>query len=136
MALDYGERRIGVAVSDPGGRIAHPLETIEHRGDNGLERLAALVSELEIGQIVVGLPLHMDGRAGTQAEKTRAFGDAVLQHTGIDVAYLDERWTTKEAERVLEPARSSRKSRRQRKGRIDPVAASLLLETWLARNAP
>jgi putative Holliday junction resolvase len=134
MALDYGEARIGVALSDPGGMLAQPLETIERKrpGDPAwLERIAALVREHAVDCIVVGLPLSMDGRAGEQAARARAFGDAVAARTGVRVAYLDERWTSREAERVLREARV-RPSRRKRS--VDPIAAALILSAWLARE--
>ncbi len=135
MALDYGARRIGVAVTDPTGTLAQPLVTLERarRGrDDRLDRLAELISELEVSQIVVGLPVHMSGAAGRQAELSRAFGESVESRTGIRVEYLDERWTSVEAERLLDDAGISAKKRR---GRVDPIAAALLLRTWLARRA-
>lgn len=133
LALDYGERRIGVAISDPTGAIAQPLETIQTRpgGNDALERIAELVKTHEVGQIVVGLPLHMDGRSGPEAEKARAFGERVRARANVPVDYLDERWTSLEAERVLDEGGVRRKNRR---GRVDPIAAALLLRTWLARR--
>jgi putative Holliday junction resolvase len=136
MALDYGERRVGVAVTDPTGILAQPLETIEcgPKRPSPLGRLQELVSELSVERIVVGLPLHMDGREGEQADRARAFGERVRERTGVEVEYLDERWTSREAERVLAPAGSSRARQKQRKSRVDPVAAALLLSTWLERQ--
>ena len=130
LALDYGERRIGVALSDPTGAIAQPLETIDAR-KGALERIAELVVKHEVGQIVVGLPLHMDGRAGPEAERARAFGEKVRARANVPVDYLDERWTSREAERVLEEGGVRKKNQR---GRVDPIAAALLLRTWLARQ--
>ncbi len=135
LALDYGEARIGVAISDPDGRLAQPLETIATRpGDAAaLARIAELVKTREVGEIVVGLPLHMDGRRGPEAERTRAFGERVRQLTGVPVEYLDERWTSREAERALDAAGVSR---RKQRGRVDPIAASLLLRTFLELRRP
>ena len=132
MALDYGTRRIGVAVTDPTGVLAQPLETIHRKGraaDASWQRIAAIVDEYDVTQIVVGLPLHMDGRSGDQAERSRAFGDEVARRTGLPVHYLDERWTTREAERMVRES-GSRRSRRA----LDPVAAAILLRTWLERE--
>jgi putative Holliday junction resolvase len=134
LGLDYGERRIGVAISDPTGSFAQPLETIATpRGDaDGLARVAELVKTREVGQIVLGLPLHMSGRAGPEAERVRAFGARVSTLTGVPVDYVDERWTSREAERVLDEGGVSKKKQR---GRVDPIAAALLLRTWLERRA-
>ena len=130
LALDYGERRIGVAISDPSGAIATPLETIAARpgGRGALERIAELVRDHEVDQVVVGLPLHMNGRAGPEAERARAFGERVRAHAKVAVDYLDERWTSREAERALDEVGVRR---REQRGRVDPIAAALLLRTWL-----
>lgn len=130
LALDYGERRIGVAISDATGAIAQPLETIAAKtGERGaLDRIAELVRTHEVEQIVVGLPLHMNGRPGPEAERARAFGERVRARAGVAVDYLDERWTSREAERALDEAGVRRRAQR---GRVDPIAAALLLRTWL-----
>ena len=134
LALDFGERRIGVAVTDPTGMLAQPLETVERRpppSRTHLDQIAELALEYRAARIVVGLPLHMDGRAGPEVEAVRAFGLEVAARTGVPVDYLDERWTTREAERTLrELGVSSRKRRR----RLDPIAASLILRTYLERG--
>jgi putative Holliday junction resolvase len=136
MALDYGERRIGVAVSDPTGTLAQPHETID-RGRGGalapaLARIRSLVGELEVERIVVGLPLHMSGRTGPEALAARRFGERVAAETGVRVDYLDERWTTREAERAL---REMGARRRRVRERVDATAAALLLRAYLAREA-
>ncbi len=133
LALDYGERRIGVAISDPTGVVAQPLETIATpRGDaEALARIAEIAKVREVGQIVIGLPLHMSGRAGPEVDRVRAFGARVHALTGVPVDYQDERWTSLEAERALDDAGVSRKKQR---GRVDPIAAALLLRTWLERH--
>ena len=130
LALDWGERRIGVAISDSTGLIAQPLETIGSSGDgrDALARVAELVQKHEVDQIVVGLPLHMNGRRGPEAERARAFGERVRARVGVAVDYLDERWTSLEAERVLDEVGVKR---RKQRGRVDPIAAALLLRTWL-----
>jgi putative Holliday junction resolvase len=135
LALDYGEARIGVAISDPTGLLAQPLETIVTApGDKAaLERIAEIVKTQEVGQIVIGLPLHMSGRSGPEVERANAFGDRVRKRTGVPVDYLDERWTTREAVRTLDDAGLSRKKQR---GRVDPIAAALLLRTWLELKRP
>jgi putative Holliday junction resolvase len=133
LALDPGERRIGVATTDPTGTLAIPLLVIERRGRGAehLERIADLVKEHDVRQIVVGLPLHMSGRAGAEAEAARRLGSAVAARTGLPVDYVDERWTTREAERTLRDLGT--RGRRLRE-RADAVAAALLLRTWLDRR--
>jgi putative Holliday junction resolvase len=131
MALDFGERRIGVAVTDPTGVLAQPLATIDRRlaaGNEHLTRIGEIATEYDVTQIVIGLPLHMDGRHGTQAEAARAFGKEVAAHTGIAVDFLDERWTSVEATRALSGSGGS--SRKH----VDAVAAALLLRTYIARR--
>ena len=133
LALDYGEARIGVAISDSLGILAQPLETIATKpGDAAaMSRIAETVATRDVGQIVIGLPLHMSGRAGPEAARTQAFGEKVRKRTGVPVEYLDERWSSREAERMLDDSGVSRKKQR---GRVDPIAASLLLRTWLERR--
>ncbi len=130
MALDFGERRIGVAISDPSGTLAQPLETLSRRGnsDAALKRIAHLVAEYEVERIVVGLPLLLDGTSGSQAERARRFGSEVAQRIGVSVEYLDERLTSTEARRAL---RASGVPARKQKGRVDPIAAALLLAAFL-----
>jgi putative Holliday junction resolvase len=133
LALDPGERRIGVAITDPTGTFSQPLETIQTRGlasSAALRRISEIVETLDVSRIVVGLPVHMDGREGAEAEAARSFGSAVSEATGVAVAYLDERWTSREAERVL---RESGARGRRDAGRADRIAAPLLLEPYLAR---
>ena len=132
LALDFGERRIGVAVTDPTGAIAQPLETILRSGPADkayLQRIQELVEKYEVNGIVVGLPLHLDGRSGPEAEAAQAFGEAIAQHTGVAVEFLDERWTTLEAERAL---RETGGKRRKNRERVDPVAAAILLRAYIA----
>lgn len=139
MALDYGERRIGVAITDPTGMLAQPLETLEQPRARGrkapaaLDRIAELVDEYDVQCIVVGLPVHMSGQSGDAAERARAFGARVAKRTALPVEFLDERWTSVEARRSLTEAGVP--ARKQR-GRVDRVAAALLLRTWLARREP
>ncbi len=134
LALDFGERRIGVAVTDPTGVLAQPLETLERRPPPSrahLDQIAELALEYGAAKIVVGLPLHMDGRAGPEVEAARAFGLEVEARTGVPVDYIDERWTTREAERTL---RELGVPGRKRRRHLDPIAASLILRTYLERG--
>ena len=138
LGVDLGSRRIGLAVSDPEARFAFPLDAIESAGSaRDVAALRALIAEREIGQVVIGLPLHMDGRAGPEAEAAKRFAASLAEATGLPVALLDERWTTSEAERGLQASESSRGRRRKarKSGARDSMAASILLRTWLEREA-
>jgi putative pre-16S rRNA nuclease len=101
LALDFGRARTGVAVSDPTGTLARPLCVVERAaGEEGLERLAALIAEQEAEQVVVGLPLTLRGERGEQARETEAFVEALTAVTDVPVVTFDERFTTDLAEQV------------------------------------
>jgi putative Holliday junction resolvase len=129
LALDVGQKRIGVAVSDPLGITAQGLEVLIRKDpESDLARLLEVAREWRVQEIVVGLPRHMDGREGKQApaimELAQALGDALA----APVTPWDERLTTVEAERVLIQADLSRRRRRQV---VDQVAAVLILQSYL-----
>jgi len=129
LALDLGTRRIGLAISDPDAVFAFPLSTLEARGrERDIEALGQVIAEHEVERVVIGLPLHMDGRAGPEADAAREFARALAERTGLHVDTLDERWTTLEAERVLREAGSKR---RKRRSVVDSVAAAIILRTYL-----
>jgi putative Holliday junction resolvase len=128
LGLDVGDRRIGVAVSDPTGSLATPVE-VYHRRAPGLDvqHMVDLIREYEAGGVVVGLPKNMNGTEGPQAEKTREFADT-LSAQGVSVALWDERLSTVEATRRMEEQRHKRRGIRER---IDSEAAALILQTYL-----
>ncbi len=143
LALDLGARRIGLALSDAEGRIAFPEGSLERRGAwRDREALRRLVEERGVERIVVGLPIHMDGREGEQARTARTFAANLERDLGVPVEVLDERWTTREAERSLRAtghrvgghdSRTKSRGKRLGRGAVDAVAASLLLSTYLER---
>ena len=134
LGIDLGKKRIGLAISDPSERVALPAGMIESLGRRAdLAALAGLARERGVKQIVVGLPLHMDGRAGPEAEAARAFASALETQSGIPVAVLDERWSTVAAERTLRETGQS--GRKRKPGAADTLAATLLLRTFLERRA-
>jgi putative Holliday junction resolvase len=133
LGIDFGSRRIGLAISDPEERVAFPAGTLESRGRKAdVAAIRSVVEEREVRRVVVGLPLHMDGRAGTGAEAARAFADALGRELALPVELLDERWTTQEAERTLRE--TGRSGRRKKRGAADTLAATLLLRTFLDRQ--
>ncbi len=102
-----------------------------------LAEIRRLIRERDVGEIVVGLPVHMNGREGPEAQAARAFADALEKASGLPVHCLDERWTSAEAERILRDATPRRGRRRdaRRGGQLDAAAASLILSTFLERRA-
>jgi putative Holliday junction resolvase len=135
MAFDYGERRIGVAVSDPTRTIASPLTTFTRRPGKRppWPEIARLVREQEVDEAVVGLPLGLDGEEGPWAAEVRAFGAEVERRTGLPVRWVDERMTSVLAERAIRDM-GLKRSQRQEKERVDATAAAVILEGWLARR--
>ncbi len=133
LGLDIGDVRIGTAVSDPGRTIATPAEVIRRVGwGPDVRKIAELCSRFDTREIVSGLPLNMDGSEGFQAGKVRAFC-AQLEKAGFRVSYQDERLSTVAAEEAL---LEDNRSREERKQMVDKVAAALILQEWLDRQAP
>jgi len=123
LALDYGSARCGCAVSDPTGVLASPIEPVARPGSRrGLGRLRALVDQLGIERVVIGLPLSLSGADSAQTIETRAFASALERSLPVPVELYDERFTTLIASRA--GGRASEDSR----------AAAVLLETWLAAH--
>lgn len=138
LGVDLGRRRIGLAISDAEASFAFPLDAMESRGTRrDIEAMRVLICEREVEQVVIGLPLHMDGRVGPEAEAARRFAASLREAAGIAVDLIDERWTTAEAERSLVAGGGSKKSRRRarKSGQRDSMAASIILRTWLEREA-
>lgn len=129
LGLDIGDKRIGVALSDPDGILASPFTIINCR-DEGLdiEAITDIISQQQVGQIIVGLPRSMNGSLGRQAEKVQAFTQKLREHTRTPIEYRDERLTTVMAER-LGQASGGKKARR--KARRDAQAAALILQGYL-----
>lgn len=129
MGLDVGERRIGIAFSDPLGITAQAYAMRERTNLKAdLFFLRQLFSEKEATGIVVGLPINMNGSAGPMAEKARAFGAQLAKTVGVTPFFWDERLSTTAAERILLEADLSRSKRRQK---IDQLAASVILQNFL-----
>lgn len=132
MGLDYGDRRIGVAVSDAFRWTAQGVCAVERRRDGSeVDRIADLVQEHEVSEIVVGLPKNMNGSIGPRGEICIAFAEDIRQRLAIPVHLWDERLTTVAAERTLLEADVSRK---KRKLVVDKMAATLILQNYLDSN--
>jgi putative Holliday junction resolvase len=133
LGVDLGSKRIGLAISDEAAEIAFPAGILDSRGrKRDIRALRELITEKHIGRAVVGLPIHMDGRRGPEAEKAIRFATDLSEATGIPVDTLDERWTSQEAERLLKNVPKKRGPGRREKGIVDEMAASIILRTYLA----
>lgn len=129
MGLDIGERRIGVALSDAEGRLASPLTTINARPvARSVERIARLVAEHAVSELVVGLPLTLRGEVGPQAQTVQQFARQLEERLGLPVHLFDERLTTAAADQLL---RETGLKPEKRKQQIDQVAAAIILQDFL-----
>jgi putative Holliday junction resolvase len=127
--IDYGTRRIGIAVTDREQAIASPYENYVRRGEAAdRQRFRRLVDDEQIVGFVVGLPVHLDGSESQKSREARRFGAWLAEATGLDVEYFDERFTTHEAEQALAEAQLTKK---QRQARLDKLAAQILLTAYL-----
>jgi len=126
LGLDIGGRRIGVAISDPLGLNATPLEVLHDMDAAGLRGYVEEKVQQGVGAVVIGLPLTMGGQEGEQARITREFARAILEIEGIRVILWDERLSTVEAEKRLREAGRSLRGRR-----VDAEAAAVILQAWL-----
>jgi putative Holliday junction resolvase len=129
LALDVGRKRIGVAVSDPLGFTAQGLMVLERRDwDQDIDRLLKIARPYQVQEVLVGLPRHLNGRLGEQAEEIMALAQALGEALQAKVVTWDERLSTVEAERLLIEADMSRRRRRRV---VDQVAATLILQAYL-----
>lgn len=134
MALDLGDSRIGIAFSDPMMIIANGYETFARKKtEYDYQYITNLVKEKEVGIVVIGLPINMDGTFGERVEKSKAFGEKLktMLPANIKIDYMDERLTTISAERMLIDADVSRE---KRKTVIDKIAATIILQSYLDKN--
>ena len=143
LALDYGRARIGLAIADGETALAQPLGTLVRINRNeDMRRLRELVREHGVRQIVVGLPLRLDGTRGEMAEEAARFGRRVHQQFGLPVEMVDERLTSWEAERMLEEqqgrtihvASSKKQKKENTRPGVDAMAAALILKEYLDRR--
>lgn len=132
MAIDYGDARTGVAVSDATGTLAGFTTVIHSRQEEAvLEELLGMIRTHGVGELVLGFPRNMDGTEGPRAERYRAFAARLEEKTGMGVCLWDERRTTIEAHQILHAG--GRRMKRHRE-QVDAVAAALILEGYLTRR--
>ncbi|HHT9136685.1 MAG TPA: Holliday junction resolvase RuvX [Candidatus Wunengus sp. YC60] len=131
MGIDYGEKRLGLAISDPLGITAQGLPTIERsRVQEDLQKILTIIREKDVGEIIIGLPKHMNNTLGEKAQAVLTFVDLIKKHVNIPVNTIDERLSTVMAHRAMLEGNLSRK---KRKDRVDMIAAQLILQNYLDR---
>lgn len=128
LGIDPGDVRMGLAISDELGMLAHPLETVQVGKTDGVERVAEIVAEKGVTVIVVGMPRNMDGSFGPAAEKAKALIEKLKARLTCRVVSWDERLTTVSAQKQLHAAGRNAK---QQRSIIDQAAAQILLQSWL-----
>lgn len=129
MGLDLGTRNIGVAVSDETGTIAQGRDTIIREDDkSAIDRIMGVIDEFGVKEVVVGLPINMDGTLGERAEDSKLFARELERRTGLPVKLWDERLSTREAENIMLEADLTRK---KRKKAVDRLAAQIILQGYL-----
>lgn len=135
LAIDYGERRFGLALSDPLGMIANPLPTLTRRRGKRppFPDIERTIQEADVREIVVGLPLTSEGDDDDWTREVREFAARLGQRTGLPVHLVDERMTSARAERAVRSL-GLKRSEREQKGRIDAAAATLILQAFLDRG--
>ncbi|MHB9003572.1 MAG: Holliday junction resolvase RuvX [Coriobacteriia bacterium] len=131
LGLDIGERRVGVAVSDPTGRVATPLKVLPAPLSANVRALMSIIDDYEPELIVIGLPLSMDGSEGPQARRIREEGARLAGMLPVGLTYHDERLSSVAAQRAMADAGADSRARR---GSVDMVAAAIMLQTYLDAN--
>lgn len=133
IGLDIGEKRVGVAVSDPTARVATPLKVLSGAPSADVSALRHVIDDYEAGVVVVGLPLTMAGEEGPQAKRIRQEAAVITERLAVKVVFQDERLSSAEAKRVMGDAGLSEK---QKRGSVDMVAAAILLQAYLDGQGP
>jgi putative holliday junction resolvase len=129
LGLDYGSKRIGVALSDPDGTMAFPIETIQVKPDGShIKDIKAIIDAYQVAKLVVGLPYNMDGSIGDRAREVMRWGGQIEELLGIPVIFWDERLSTSEAHDMLIGINVKG---RKRKSIVDKIAASIILKGYL-----
>lgn len=129
MGIDYGDKRIGVALTDALCIISSPYEVFQNQSmQQSINHIDKLIKEFDVDEVALGLPLNMDGTEGERAKLHREFGEALANFSGVKVFYVDERLTSAEAEELLI---ASGVRREKRKELIDKLSAQIILQTFM-----
>jgi len=132
LALDVGERRVGIAIGDPTGTVARPLQALVRGSrEEDFAAITALVAEHDVGLVVVGQPLSLDGTEGPQARRVARYAEALAAMLPVPVVAWDERFTTVAAEDILRQNRRQKKRQARTRGEVDSIAAAVILQGYL-----
>jgi len=140
LGIDFGDKRIGIALSDSTNFLASPLETYERKHYKlDVEYICSVAKNNDVDTIVFGLPLNMNGTRGERVEKTEEFAKSLSENSGLPVEYIDERLTSVEAERVLNSAKAgvrnaNARNLNDRKKNVDKMCASIILQAFLDKR--
>jgi putative Holliday junction resolvase len=133
LCIDFGKKRLGIAVSDPLNITAQSVEVITRTNiKKDLHRIKSIVEEYKVSKIIIGLPLNMDGTKGISAEDTENFGKILKKEIAVKIEFLDERLSTAQGERILLEADVSRQNRKKY---IDKISAQLILQNYMEMHS-
>ncbi|MBW7888319.1 MAG: Holliday junction resolvase RuvX [Bacteroidetes bacterium] len=130
LAIDYGSVRIGLALSDPLQIIASGLTTIAN-SERSIREIVEIISLYEVTKILIGLPLTLKGEHGGKAEEVREFSEKLQQQVTVPILHYDERFTSVMAQQTIREMGTSKKKRHNNKGKVDEIAATILLQNFL-----
>ena len=130
LGIDFGTSRIGLSLSDPLLILAQPYETLKNDSET-MRRIVDIVEREQVGQVIVGMPLNLKGQKGKKALEVEQFVSRLKEHLRVEVMVWDERFTTLMAHQTLRRMGTKKRDRETNKGRIDAMAASLLLQSYL-----
>ncbi len=132
MALDYGDKTVGIAMTDLSGRISQPFDTILRNNPidvkETIEKICGIVKEYEVDKVIIGMPYNMDGSEGERAEKTKWFGKKLSKKLDKEIIFYDERLSTFEASNILDLGNIKRENKKKY---LDKIAASIILQAYL-----
>jgi len=136
LGLDIGDKRIGVALSDPMGILASPLQVFVHTdGAADIAAILQIVEKYQVERIIIGLPQSMDGTIGAQAEKVKSFAEKLMRKSPVPVEFRDERLTTVSAKHLLQES-GKKRTGVNKKGEYDAAAAAIILQSFLNETRP
>ena len=130
LSIDYGNKRVGLAVTDPLKIIANGFTTIQN-DDRCLDKILSIIKEQNVEKIIVGKPLNLKGEMGTKAEEVLQFVKKLQELTSLEIHHIDERFTSVMAQRSILAMGTPKKQRQQNKGKVDEIASAILLQGYL-----
>ncbi len=135
IGFDFGTKKIGIAKANTLTKLASGLETLHYTNDKNLwSQLDKIIADWKPNKIILGIPVHMDGKEQPITKLAQAFSKSLLQHYNLPVQHVDERLTSVEAKSIIKQQKQAGKKKKTKKGDIDKIAACLILQQWLNLN--